>query len=592
MSFFTSKHFEDASRVLRGLLLVATRAAADSSLLRSATKADPGKALQDALSAASRQSSQVAEALQGMARERGMCGAGPTTDGMRQGQHAAQQADEGLAQGLRGALVEGERAQLKQADAVMAERKAEVRRKLRERAVPASPLGRAFGFARLGANLVYGTVSDSVSRYIRGPPAGSQADGDGHASNRYLTEANAERLADALCRMRGAALKLGQMLSIQDENVLPPQLTAALERVRAGADVMPRRQLEKVLVEELGDAWRAKVAVFEDEPLAAASIGQVHGATLHDARRVAMKIQYPGVARSIGSDVDNLLRVISLANVLPKGLYVEAAAKVAKKELALECDYGHEARSQARFRDLINADAGFAGAVNVPDVIWPLCSERVITTEFVPGVHIDKVASMDQGVRDAVGTTLLELSLRELFVWRFMQTDPNWGNFLFDAPSGRLHLIDFGAARDFPKPFVDDYLRMVRACAEQDRDEVILRSKRLGFLTGDESRVMLDAHSEAGFAVGTPFSAEGAYDFSQHGHLTRRVADLGAIMLRHRLTAPPEEAYSLHRKLSGAFLACVKLRACVPCRELFYRVYDRYVFDDPGAEAPASAAAA
>lgn len=100
---------------------------------------------------------------------------------------------------------------------------------------------------------------------------------------------------------------------------------------------------------------------------------------------------------------------------------------------------------------------------------------------------------------------------------------------------------------------------------------------------GDESAVMLDAHAEAGYVVGTPFATEGKYDFAQHGALTRRVSDLGAVMLRHRLTAPPEEAYSLHRKLSGAYLACIKLRARVPCRQLFYESYNKHVF---GTEAP------
>ena len=89
---------------------------------------------------------------------------------------------------------------------------------------------------------------------------------------------------------------------------------------------------------------------------------------------------------------------------------------------------------------------------------------------------------------------------------------------------------------------------------------------------------MLDAHAEAGYAVGTPFASPGAYDFAAHGPLTRRVSDLGAVMLRHRLTAPPEEAYSLHRKLAGAYLACIKLRARVPCRDLFLDVFERHQF--------------
>lgn len=107
-------------------------------------------------------------------------------------------------------------------------------------------------------------------------------------------------------------------------------------------------------------------------------------------------------------------------------------------------------------------------------------------------------------------------------------------------------------------------------------------SQRLGFLTGKESEIMLDAHVQAGFVVGLPFSKPGGYDF-RSSNITRSITNLGATMLRHRLTPPPDEAYSLHRKLSGAFLACIKLGAVVPCRELLLQVYEGYEFDEEGA---------
>lgn len=119
----------------------------------------------------------------------------------------------------------------------------------------------------------------------------------------------------------------------------------------------------------------------------------------------------------------------------------------------------------------------------------------------------------------------------------------------------------------------------VMACADKDSEGVIEMSRRLGFLTGDESDVMLDAHVQAGFIVGLPFAEPGGYAFRTN-NITSSISNLGATMLKHRLTPPPDEAYSLHRKLSGAFLACIKLGATVPCRDLLLQVYDKYQFDD------------
>nr|KAJ0191408.1 hypothetical protein LSAT_V11C800454620 [Lactuca sativa] len=162
-----------------------------------------------------------------------------------------------------------------------------------------------------------------------------------------------------------------------------------------------------------------------------------------------------------------------------------------------------------------------------------------------------------------------------------MQTDPNWSNFLYDEATQSINLIDFGAARNYPKRFVDDYLRMVVACANCDREGVVEMSERLGFLTGKESEIMLEAHVQAAFVVGLPFAANhpGGYDFRAN-NITQSLSNIGGTMLRHRLTPPPDEVYSLHRKLAGAFLACIKIGAVVPCRDLLLQVYQTYQFDD------------
>eukprot|EP00210_Caulerpa_lentillifera_P004148 g3954.t1 len=437
-----------------------------------------------------------------------------------------------------------------------------------ERRVPSTPVGRVLGFAGMGANLAYGALQDSITSLFTNTN-----------STKLISERNAEVLASGLCRMRGAALKLGQMLSIQDETVIPTHLQIALDRVRAGADYMPQYQLEKVMKYELGENWTEQFSEFDFKPMAAASIGQVHRAKLHNGSIVAMKIQYPGVAQSIHSDLNNLMRLMKVTDILPKGLYVETMVNVMRKELAMECDYEYELKSQKIFKELIESDEKCKVHFRVPQVYPSLSSKRILTSDWSPGVPIDRVRDLDQETRNQVGTHLLDLTMKELFEWRYMQTDPNWGNFLYCADTGILTLIDFGAAKEFPRDFVDDYLLMVDACSRRDRDKTIECSKKLGFLTGNESKVMMDAHCEAGFIVGKPFAEPGVYDFSHHSQLTKRVTELGTVMLKHRLCPPPEESYSLHRKLSGAFLCCMKLGSKIPSYEMFQEVFKNHSFE-------------
>ncbi|KAK1408909.1 hypothetical protein QVD17_41061 [Tagetes erecta] len=445
-------------------------------------------------------------------------------------------------------------------------------RRRKERKVPSTPFSRALGFAGLGAGIVWGTFQESARRVVFGR---NELQGNQSAISPFLSEKNAERLALALCRMRGAALKLGQMLSIQDESLVPAPILAALDIVRQGADVMPRSQLNQVLNSELGPDWSSKLKSFDYDPLAAASIGQVHKAVTKDDSQVAMKIQYPGVADSIESDIENVKLLLDYTNLIPEGLYLDRAMKVAKEELSRECDYELESSNQKTFRRLLSNVEGFY----VPFVVDELSSKKVITTELVYGIPIDKVALLDQETRSYVGKKLLELTLMELFVFRFMQTDPNWSNFLYNEDTRTINLIDFGAARSYAKTFVDDYLRMVVACANSDREGVLKMSQRLGFLTGKESEIMLESHVQAAFVVGLPFARPGDYDFRAN-NITQSLSNIGGTMLRHRLTPPPDEVYSLHRKLAGAFLACIKIGAVVPCRDLLLQVYESYKFDD------------
>ncbi len=404
--------------------------------------------------------------------------------------------------------------------------------RLREgQAVPSTRVGRAVGFAGLGAGLAWGAIGEVSSRLV----------GGGGSGNVLTNDANADRLAATLCRMRGAALKMGQMLSIQDESLLPPALTRALKQVRQGADAMPSYQLLQQLDSELGENWKDRFESFDERPFAAASIGQVHHATIRDpssgqTKPVVVKVQYPGVAQSIESDLGNLAMLVNMTGLAPKGLFIENVMRVGQDELKVECNYLNEMANQETFQSLVNSDPVLrANKFVVPDVFEDLTTELVITTSYAPGGTIDKVSHLDQEERNRIGRTILYLTMQELFEWRLMQTDPNWGNFLYDAGTGTTTLIDFGATREFPKDFVDGYLRIVWASANCDEETLMKQSRKMGFLTGEENELMLNAHKMSGFTVGEPFWNDEPFDF-QGSQISTRMGEHTSVFLRHRLT--------------------------------------------------------
>lgn len=249
----------------------------------------------------------------------------------------------------------------------------------KQRKVPSSRIGRMATFGTLFAGLGMGTVNELAKGALG---IGGSTD----MKSALFSKKNAERIVDTLCRVRGAALKLGQILSIQDSTIVSPQLAKAFDRVRQAADYMPDWQVEKALKQEFGDEWRSKFKSFDDKPFAAASIGQVHRGILHDGMEVAIKIQYPGVAQSIESDIDNLVGMLKVWNVFPPGIFIDNVVKVAKRELVWEVDYLREANYTEKYREMVASHKEYL----VPKVIRELSTKSILTTELVPGVPLDK----------------------------------------------------------------------------------------------------------------------------------------------------------------------------------------------------------
>ena len=462
-----------------------------------------------------------------------------------------------------------------------------------ERSVPASRVSRVASFASLGAGLAFGTVAEASRRAVGirgGGKSGAATDG-----SLVLTEANASRIVATLCRVRGAALKLGQILSIQDGAVIGPELQKIFDRVRESADFMPQWQLEQVMRGELGEDWKDQFANFSMKPFAAASIGQVHRATLLDGTEVAVKVQYPGVAKSIDSDIRNLLTLMKVLAFLPEGLFVDKIASHMAVELAQECDYQREALCGQRMKELLAPNQVF----HVPTVYPELSATQVLTTEYIRGLTIDQCTALSQDTRNLIASAVLRLCFTELFIHRYMQTDPNWANFLFNPSTRQLGLLDFGATREYRPGFVNTYFKIIDGAAKKDRQAVLEYSREVGFLTGFESKAMNEAHVESVMLLARPFHENKNFNFGNQT-ITSEIQALSGTMLRERLCPPPPEVsfhhlpffgmffwniflecflecffkcflecffqvYSLHRKLSGLFLLAGKLEAEFNC---------------------------
>lgn len=431
------------------------------------------------------------------------------------------------------------------------------------------PQSRAERVARLGSMLA-GIAGETALEAIRRTARLTERNG-----SLVLIPPNARRLTETLADLRGAAMKLGQLLSLQGEDVLPPELTEILATLRNQARFMPESQVRGVLSSELGPDWENAFADFDFEPLAAASIGQVHAAQTRDGRDLALKLQYPGVARSISSDVKNLAALIRLARLLPAEMQLDELVPEIEKELRREADYRIEARNTVRYKELVSDDP----SVLVPAVHADLSSQRVLAVDRIYALPIDDLRSPEheQARRDRMGERLLRLVFRELFVFRFMQTDPNFANYLFEPKGERIALIDFGAVRSFEPEFIEDFRKLILSSVEGDRDGLRDVGPRLGLLRGDEGSAAVQAFAELCGLFSEPLQARGAYDFPG-SDLSRRVRDqsIEALTLHH-LPRPPAETLFLHRKLAGSFLLCAHIGARVDCGAL----YRSFVRDSP-----------
>jgi predicted unusual protein kinase regulating ubiquinone biosynthesis (AarF/ABC1/UbiB family) len=428
-------------------------------------------------------------------------------------------------------------------------------------AVPASRFSRVLRFGLLSGELALATAVGTAKQLSSGKRPDLAA--------ALLTPGTADLLARRLATLRGPAMKLGQILSLHGEDLLPESFQAALSMLRSQGYSMPDTQLRRVLGREYGKGWQQRFAQFEFEPVAAASIGQVHRVVKHGGRELALKIQYPGVARSVDSDVDNLASLLRRLDFLPVKLDIESLVAEAKRQLKLETDYDAEARNLERYRRLV----GEMPELVVPRVDRSLTTRHILAMDWVEGEPLEGLASeaVPSTRRNAVARTLYELMFRELFEFRFMQTDPNIANYLYVPATRQIALLDLGSVGEYPAAFSEGYRRVCRAVLAGDRDGLRAAAFDIGYAHPDDPEPMIRNAVDIIELACEPLAHRGPYDFAG-SRLVVRGRDLGLeVLFGKGLRSPPPETLFLHRKLIGTFLICAKLHARVNVHALIER---------------------
>ena len=379
-------------------------------------------------------------------------------------------------------------------------------------------------------------------------------------SDLLLTPANARRVADELAKLRGAAMKVGQLLSMESGDLLPPALAEILGRLRSDARAMPKTQVMDMLVANWGSGWEKQFKRFSFTPLAAASIGQVHRAQTLDGRDLAIKIQYPGVRESIDSDVDNVAGLLRLSGLMPKAMDIAPLLRDAKRQLHDEANYVQEGDYLQRYGDLL-ADAP---QYRLPRLHADLTTASVLAMDYVRGAPIEELADAAPAERDRVMTLLFSLLLREVFEFRLVQTDPNFANYRYDTRSHRLVLLDFGATRACKARMSIGFRRLIKAAMAADRLAMGTALMDIGYL-GESTQ---ERHRQAVLDIAgqalEPFCQEGGYDFGSSDLPARvRANGMALGMQREFFQLPPADAMLLQRKFGGLYLLAIRLKARV-----------------------------
>ena len=426
------------------------------------------------------------------------------------------------------------------------------------RTVPTSRLSR---FAKLGS------LATGVATNMLVDGAKSALTGKGWDNKSLLLQPkNIEKLAIQLSHLRGAAMKLGQLLSMDAGDLLSPELAQLLALLRSDANPMPHKQLVEVLKEQWGDDWLARFSHIELRPFAAASIGQVHLAYKENGEQLAVKIQYPGIAKSVVSDVDNVISLLTISRLLPKDLNIKPLISEAKAQLLAEADYKLEADYLTRYKNALATNPHF----KVPNVYPEHSTQQVLTMEYVKAEPIESITELPNSQKSFVAAQLIDLFFKEMFEFKLIQTDPNFANFHYQLDTQKIVLFDFGATREISSELSHAYLALFKAGSENNREDVLRAASHIGYFKNDLVDEYKNNVIDLFLMACEPLRANNEFDF-KNSELALKIKNAGLALSAQsqQWHTPPVDALFIHRKLAGLYLIAARLGAKIDVKTLF-----------------------
>ena len=303
---------------------------------------------------------------------------------------------------------------------------------------------------------------------------------------------NAYSTVETLKQLRGAAMKFGQLISIDDQLIFTPEISQIIGQLRSSGYSMPPRQVKKILDKNWGPGWLRNFDSFEVQPFAAASIGQVHKAKLKNGLELAIKIQFPNIRETIKNDMRSLRFLVNKAKFLPQDFDSDYYFKICEKQLIAESEYILEAENIRTYSAFCKANEN----LRVPTVFSELSTDQILAMSFEDGSELSSQNSIVKLKKNKIAELLIKLLLDEIFIFQFVQTDPNLSNFLLKSADYKVVLLDFGSCSNVSNDTKDLYKGLLNVGLTLNRKKIKNFLNRNGFLPNNIDKNLDDFINE------------------------------------------------------------------------------------------------